>query len=506
LIEQLQLLPGYLGAHLGLTLAALLVGIVVSVPLGILVTGSRRLEPFILGTASLIQTIPSLALLAFMVPALAALGAQSIGYLPALIGLCFYSMLPILRNTVVGLSNLDPAVTEAAQSVGMTPRQQLLRVELPLALPVIIAGIRTATVWTVGTATLSTPVGAPSLGNYIFSGLQTRNYTSVLVGCIAAAALALVLDALVRAIELGLRRRRRVLWAGSLCVLTGLALWPLTNVLRAVTIHEETTVRIGGKNFTEQYILTRILGRSITAATGRPARLIESLGSTVAFDALRRDQIDVYVDYSGTLWTTVLERADKPESRAAVIEDIRLGLQPFGVELVATLGFENAYALAMPRPQAERLHIRRVSELLPHAQAMTLGSDYEFFQRPEWTSLKQTYNLTFRELRSMDPALMYEAVRSGGVQVISAFSTDGRIASYDLRVLDDDRGAIPPYDAIILVSARFSRNNPDVINTLRSLAGRIDAARMRSMNASVDEKGLSPGEAADAFLQAQAPR
>src|SRR5262249_40984772 len=157
----------------------LLVGVIVSVPLGVLIAGSRRWEPFVLGIASVIQTIPSLALLAFMVPALAGLGLQSIGYLPALIGLCLYSVLPILRNTVVGLSTIDPALIEAAQSVGMTPREQLLRVELPLALPVMIAGIRTATVWTVGTATLSTPVGAPSLGNYIFSGLQTRNYAAV---------------------------------------------------------------------------------------------------------------------------------------------------------------------------------------------------------------------------------------------------------------------------------------------------------------------------------------
>jgi osmoprotectant transport system permease protein len=502
--EQLQLLPGYLAAHLGLTLAAMLAGVAVSVPLGVLVAGSRRLEPIILGTASVIQTVPSLALLAFMVPALAALGAQSIGYLPALIGLSLYSMLPILRNTLAGLAGIDPALIEAAQSVGMTPREQLFRVELPLALPVIIAGIRTATVLTVGTATLSTPVGAPSLGNYIFSGLQTRNYAAVLVGCVAAAALALALDGLIRVAELGLRQGRRALWLGALCVFAALAAWPLGVLAHAFASRAEAPVRIGAKNFTEQYILARILSGRITSMTGQPASLIESLGSTVAFDALRTGQLDVYVDYTGTLWANVLGRKGSPRNRADVLEETRRGLRErFGVEVLAALGFENAYALAMKEEAAERLHIRRIGDLAPYAGKFRLGSDYEFLSRPEWAALRQAYGIAFREQRAMDPSLMYEALRSGGVDVISAYSTDGRIASYGLRVLEDDRGAIPPYDAVILANGRFARERAAAAAALRTLEQSIDAGRMRRMNAEVDEKGHSPAQAAAGFLAAK---
>ena len=201
--EQLALLPEYLTAHLQLTLLALLCSTAVSLPAGVAVTRVAWLERPVLGAAAVIQTVPSLALLAVMVPLLAGLGVQSIGFLPAFIGLTLYGVLPILRNTVTGIAGVDPALTEAARAVGMTPWQQLRRVELPLAMPVIVAGLRTATVWTVGVATLSTPVGATSLGNYIFSGLQTRNYTSVLVGCAAAAVLALVLDGLVRGLSAG---------------------------------------------------------------------------------------------------------------------------------------------------------------------------------------------------------------------------------------------------------------------------------------------------------------
>ena len=499
--EQLALLPGYLAAHLALTLAALGVGVLVSVPAGILVSRVRRLEAPLLGLAGAVQTIPSLALLAFMVPALAALGAPSIGYLPAFIGLCLYSVLPILRNTVAGLGTLDPAVIEAARGVGMTPGQQLRRVELPLALPVIVAGVRTAAVWTVGTATLSTPVGAPSLGNYIFSGLQTRNYAAVLVGCLAAAALALLLDALVRLAEVGLRRRRRapVAWAGvAFALLAACAVAPL---LRVPARAGAAPVRVGSKTFTEQYVLGRILAGWITRATGRPTETVESLGSTVVFDALRRGQIDAYVDYTGTLWATILKRGDVPADRGAVRREVqRVLARDHGVRLVAALGFENTYALAVRRAEAERLRLRRIGDLAPHAGALVMGGDYELFQRPEWRAIVGTYGLAFRELRSMDPSLMYDAVSSGGVDVISAFSTDGRIVSHDLVALEDDRAAIPPYDAVVLVSGRLAREQPQVARALAALEGSIDAAGMRRMNAAVDERGESPAAVAERFL------
>ncbi len=499
--EQLALLPGYLIAHLGLTLAALVLGVSVSVPLGILVTRFRRIEGPVLGTASVIQTIPSLALLAFMVPALAALGVRSIGYWPALIGLFLYGLLPVLRNTVAGLQGIDPAVLEAARGVGMTPREQLRRVELPLALPVIVAGIRTSAVWTVGTATLSTPVGAPSLGNYIFSGLQTRNYTAVLVGCVASAALALLLDGLVRGLMVGLERGSR--WRVGLSLAGGVLLAGLAAApaLHGLFSRQVEPITVGAKTFTEQYILSRILAGQISDETGLPTRTLDSLGSTVAFDALRTGQIDAYVDYSGTLWATVLGKSDTHADRASVLREVeRVLREQHGIVLVAPLGFENTYALAMRRADAERLGIRRVSELVAHAPSLRMGGDYELFQRPEWKSIEQVYGLTFAERRTMDPSLMYEAIRTQQVDVISAFSTDGRLVSYELVALEDDRGAIPPYDAVVLASGRLAREHPAVLEALRTLAGRIDAEQMRRMNVAVDEAQEAPAAVARRFL------
>ncbi|HTN91614.1 MAG TPA: glycine betaine ABC transporter substrate-binding protein [Sorangium sp.] len=500
--EQLALLPGRLLAHLELTLVALLIGTAVSVPLGVLVSRARRLEQPVLAAAGVIQTIPSLALLAFMVPALAAVGAASIGYVPALLGLVLYSVLPVLRNTVVGLSTVDPALIEAAEGVGMTPGQRLRRVELPLAMPVIVAGVRTATVWTVGTATLSTPIGAESLGNYIFSGLQTRNTTAVLVGCAAAAALALVLDGTVRALEIGLRQRRRGLVAAAIGAFALLYAVAAAGFARGALGGGARKIAIGSKTFTEQYILSRILAGKMQRDTGLPTEAVESLGSTVAFDALRTGQIDAYVDYSGTLWATVMKRSDLPADRGEVLRGVRQYLlHEHGIVVAAALGFENTYALAVRRELAERLGARTISDLVPSARSLSIGGDYEFFQRAEWKTVEQRYGIAFAKQRSMDPSLMYEAVRAGDVDVISAFSTDGRIVSFDLRVLEDDRRAIPPYDAVVLASARLAREHPEVIEALRGLEGKIGAERMRELNVAVDERGKSPAEAAEALLR-----
>jgi len=505
--EQLALLPEYLTAHLQLSLLALAMGALVSIPLGIVATRIPWIEQPVLGVASVVQTIPSLALLAVMVPLLAAANLQSIGFLPAFIGLMMYSVLPILRNTVTGIAGVDPALVEAARGVGMTPGQRLFRVELPLAAPVIVAGLRTSAVWIVGTATLSTPVGATSLGNFIFSGLQLRDYTAVLVGCVAAAALAILLDALVFVLEQGVRLRRRTRTVGATAVLV--VLFAYAGITFALPYLDSTArpIRIGAKTFTEQYVLSELLAGHIERDTGLATEVLSSLGSTVAYDALRNDQIDVYVDYSGTIWATVMNRPSLGANREQVLREVERWIdETHGVTLVGTLGFENTYALAMPEGEAERLGITKVSDLTLHAANMEIGGDYEFFARAEWEAVETTYSLQFSDERAMDASLMYQAVELGNVQVIAAYSTDGRIDTSNLRVLEDDRNAIPPYDAILLASPQLAVEQGHVIASLAKLTDTISAETMRSMNRAVDEDEGSPAEVAREFLDSTSIR
>jgi len=495
--EQLALLPTYLTAHLQLSLLALGCSAAISLPLGIAITRVRWLEQPTLGVAGVIQTIPSLALLSIMVPLLATLGLQSIGFLPAFLGLTLYGVLPILRNTVTGIAGVDPTLKEAARGVGMTPSQQLRYVELPLSLPVIIAGLRTAAVWTVGIATLSTPVGATSLGNYIFSGLQTRNYTAVLVGCVAAATLALALDGLIRALETGFRTRRRRQVIVATILVAVLYLYAGLTLAAALMRHDVRPVTIGAKTFTEQYVLANLLGQWIELKTDHPTAQMQSLGSMVAFDALATGEVDVYVDYSGTLWANEMGRQTVVMDRSRLLAEVSAFLADvYGIQVVATLGFENAYAIAARAREAEKMHLTRISDLIPLAPDLSIGGDYEFFSRPEWIAVRDTYGLAFREQRTMDPALMYQAAAEGAVDLISAFTTDGRLTAYNLQILEDDRAAIPPYDAIVLVSAKLARTRPDVVTALKQLEGTVNADEMRLMNLTVDEYGANPSTVA----------
>ncbi len=496
-------LPGLLTAHLQLTLLALVIASAVSLPLGIYATRSDLAKQVAVGSASVIQTIPSLALLAIMVPLLSGVGLPGIGFLPAAIGLTLYCVLPILMSTVTGLSEVDPAMVEAARGVGMTRRQRLLRVELPLAMPVIVSGLRTATVWCVGMATLSTPIGAPSLGNYIFGGLQTRDYVSVLVGCAAATVLALLLDRVVQFLEIGARTRDRRFLALGATVLGVLVCYASGHAALSAFDRHDDQVVIGSKPFSEQYILAEFAAELIRRETDLEPVQRPSLGSTVAFDALRADEIDLYVEYTGTTWATIMNRGDVPEGRGEVLREVTAFLRDeHGVGVVASLGFENTYCLAMRRSQAEELGVRRLSDLARFAPRFAVAGDYEFFQRGEWASIETTYGMEFDEERTMDQALMYEAAGTGAVDVIGAYSTDGRIEAFDLVVLEDDRGAIPPYDAILLASPALQRERPLLVERLRSLEGAIGADLMRQMNGRVDQEGQLAEDVGRALLDA----
>jgi len=500
--DALARLPDYLGGHVAVSVTALALGLAVSLPLAIAAMRRAGLRRALLGVASIVQTIPGLALLALFYPLLLGIAALSerwtgvsfsaLGFLPAVLALALYSMLPVLRNTVAGLSGIDPAVKEAALGVGMTRRQALFMVELPLAMPVIMAGIRTSAVWVIGTATLSTPIGQTSLGNYIFAGLQTQNWVFVLFGCVAAAVFALAVDQLLALIEIGVARRKRVRTAAGAL---GLALLALAAWLPGAAQPRAAYV-VGAKSFGEQYILAALIEDRLRAA-GLSAARREGLGSTVIFKALAAGEIDVYVEYSGTTWATQMRRSASAP-RVEVLREVSAWLSAtHGIGTLGGLGFENAYALAMKRERAEALGIRSIADLASHAGNLSVGGDFEFFVRPEWTAIRNGYGLNFREQRQMQAEFMYPAAAGGDVDVIAAYTSDGRIVQFDLLVLDDPRHTIPPYDAILLVAPQ-RRGDRALLEALKPLIGRIDVETMRQANLRAGGGGADASPAAAA--------
>jgi len=483
--EAVAHLPDYLGNHVRVSVTALALGLLLSLPLAIAARNRPVMRGLLLGLASIVQTVPGLALLALFYPLLLALASLSLawfgfgfsafGFLPAVLALALYSMLPVLRNTITGLRGVEPAILEAAQGVGMTGLQSLASVELPLALPVMMAGIRTAAVWVIGTATLSTPIGQTSLGNYIFAGLQTQNWVFVLFGCLAAAALALAVDQLLALVETGIRARSRlraIAGGAGIAALMAAALVPST-------ARTPSTYVVGAKTFGEQYVLSALIAQRLRAA-GLSATSREGLGSNVIYEALVSGDIDVYVDYSGTLWANQFHHSEiKP--RQELLTELKSALARQNVTLLGELGFENAYALVMPRKRAEALGIRSIADLASHAPAMSMAADYEFFSRPEWAGLREAYGLKFRAQRQMQPDFMYAAVASGEVDVIAGYTSDGLIAKYDLVALEDVRHAIPPYDAIVLIAPKRAGDQA-LRAALQPLLGRINISDMRAAN------------------------
>jgi len=483
--------------HLVLVLVSTGVAVALGVPLGVLAVRRPRLGQPLLVAANVAQTIPSLALLGFLLP-LPFVGG--VGPRTALVTLTLYALLPIVRTTAAGLRSIDPAVVESGVAMGMTPRQLLTLVELPLALPSIVAGIRVATVVGVGTATIAAAIGAGGLGEYIFRGLSMVDTTTILAGALPAAALALVADGLLAWLERVLQSGRHGTTKG-LSVLAALVL--AAALLSPVYARGAAgSVVVGSKNFTEQVILGELVAQALEAE-GVPVVRKLNLGGTFICDrALRAGDVDVYVEYTGTAVTAVFRQPVVRNSQAMLLRTREL-YAPVGVTALAPLGFDNTFAILVRRADADRLGLTTIDDLRGVASRWTPGFGYEFLQREDgFAGLTKTYGLAFgRAPIAMDLSLIYKAVADGTLDVTAGDATSAQIDALGLAALADTRHYFPPYDAVPLVRTATLLRRTEVRRALDGLAGRISAADMRAMNAAVDVRREDPADVARAFLR-----
>lgn len=494
-----------------LTLLPVALAVAIGVPLGLLAVRRPGLRTLALGAANVVQTIPSLAMLAFLLPLL------GIGKRPAIVALTLYAVLPILQNTLVGILGVPRAVKDAADGMGFSAWQRLRWVELPLAAPVILGGIRTAAVICVGIATLSAFIGAGGLGDFINRGLALNRAPLLLIGAGTAAVLALFLDFALETLNLrlqpgrppaGLRKRM-----GVLAVLTvlGAALLLVPSSSGTPTGADEQqsagsgTIRIGSKNFTEQILLGEILAQLLEARTDLNVQRVFNLGGTiVCHRALLRGGIDLYVEYTGTALTAILKQPPPAAGeRAGIFPRVRAGYQSrFGLRALPPLGFDNTYAITVRTEDAVKHGWKTISDLAESAASLRGGFTAEFTERSDGLSgMSKAYDLRFGSVRDLSPELMVAALAGGEVDVICAFATDGRIAANAFTVLEDDRTFFPPYEAFPVMRKEILDQHPEAGAAVQELVGRLDATIMRRLNAEVDVTKRTVREVAREFLR-----
>ncbi|WP_160671204.1 glycine betaine ABC transporter substrate-binding protein [Clostridium sp. C8-1-8] len=496
--------------HLYLTVFAVLVAIVIGVPLGILVSKSKNLSKPIIGLANIVQAIPSLALLGFLIPFV------GIGSKPAIIMVVLYSLLPIIKNTHTGLTNIDPDLIEAAMGIGLTKRQILNKVQLPLALPVIMAGVRISAVTAVGLMTIAAFIGAGGLGYLVFSGIQTVDNNMILSGAIPACILALAIDFIFGKLEKLLSYKnnkvKKYKSAQQKKRFYNSKLFKFSSILIVILIlssaigynyhMKSKSITIGSKNFTEQLILGNMYADLIEEKTDLKVNRKLNLGGTqVAFGALKSGDLDLYVEYTGTGLIDILKEPLSNNSDKAYDIVKKTFKEKYAINWLKPLGFNNTYTLAVTKGLAKQYNLETFSDLAKVSDKLTLGPTIEFSNREDGLlGLVKTYNMNFKSVKPVDGGLRYTALNSGNSDVIDAFSTDGLIKSFDLKVLKDDKAFFPPYYAAPLVRQDTLDKHPELNKLLDSLAGKLNDETMRGLNYKVDKLNQSPDDVAKQFL------
>ena len=484
-------LASRLAEHLALVSLAMAIGLLLAIPLGVLAARRPLLARLALGAANGLQTIPSLALFGVLltVPLLGGIGPA-----PAVVALSVYALLPLLRTTVIGLQGVPSGILQAGLALGLTRRQVLWTIEFPLAWPVVLTGIRLATVGSVGLATVAAAIGAGGLGVFIFRGIATVDHGLIMAGALPAAALALLLDGLL-GLDLGFSRRRLLAWLTSRRWSAPRVVLPLVLVTVPLVVlllgpHQtKTVITIGSKNFTEQVILGELLAQQIEQKTSFMVKRQFDLGGTfVLHEAVRRGQVDGYVEYTGTAWTAILKRPPISDAQRVWKETVKRYQSQFGLTVFPSLGFDNTFAILVRTGDAQRHQLQTISDLLPLAPTWRAGFGFEFLNRRDgYRGLSQRYGLVFRTPpREMDLGLTYRALADGQVDVIAGNATDGQIASLKLTHLVDDRHYFPPYQAVPVFNSASLRRHPQLVGVLQALAGTLDAATMGELNRQVD--------------------
>ena len=502
------------GEHILLTAIAVGLAVLIGVPLGILISYFRKASKTVVGAANLVQAIPSMALLGLAIPLL------GIGSLPAVVIVILYSLLPIIKNTFAGITSIDKDTLESAKAIGLTKSQVLLKVQIPLALPIIMAGVRISAVTAVGLMTMAAFIGAGGLGFLIFSGIGTVNNAQILAGAIPACILALGVDYIFGLVErlltpislqskkdkskeqvLKSRKFQKGILGGTAAVL--LAFVIITGFNNIST--SDKVITIAGKDFTEQNIATHLMADLIEDRSDIEVKRKPNLGGTqVAFNALVSGDIDIYLEYSGTAYGDTLGHppiSDMEEVYNTVKTELK---EKYDVEALEQMNFNNTYVLAVKQETADQYNLKTVSDLAAVGSKLTMGASLEFLNREDGVKgLVKHYGFEFGKEFGINGSNKYVALTNGETDVTDAFATDGLLKKFDLVTLKDDKGFFPPFYAMPLIRSDVLIKYPEIKGILAELSEVLTDEVMMELNYRVDELQEQPEAVALDFLTQQ---
>ena len=487
--------------HLFLVLAASILSIAIGLPLGIWAYVSPKARAVILRAVDLLQTIPSLALLGIIMVFL------DPGKLTVIIGITLYSLLPIVRNTCLGLQEVDPGVKEAARGMGMSKPYRVLMVEFPLAFPTVFTGIRIAVVNAIGTAVFAAFVGGGGLGGVITQAIRISDMKLILAATGVLMVIAVVLDLLMGWFENQMRKDRggsRKMWLPVAAILLAFCL------LLPYGRSSSGDLMLYDGDYSETQLMHHMVKMLVEDQTDLTVTIQDQMSQVNNFNSLNGDShtCDLMISYDGTLLTTFFHQdvTDVPEGASIYDHVNQVAQEEYGMRLLEKLGFDNTYAIAVPQAITDRYGLETISDLIPVADQLTFGAEQGFFTLEgsmKYGPFTEFYGLNFRNAISVDLGLKYTAVENGSFDVTVVYATDGLNRKVGLKILEDDKSFFPDYNGAFLVREDVLEQHPELEVILNQLAGKIPTEQMAELTYQVDVLGRTVDDVAREFLVSQ---
>ena len=484
--------------HLFIVLAASILSIAIGLPLGIWAYVSKTARPAILRAVDLLQTIPSLALLGIIMVFL------DPGKLTVIIGITLYSLLPIVRNTCLGLQEVDPGVKEAARGMGMSKPYRVLMVEFPLAFPTVFTGIRIAVVNAIGTAVFAAFVGGGGLGGVITQAIRISDMKLILAATGVLMVIAVVLDLLMGWFETQMHKDRggsRKMWIPVAAILLAFCL------LLPYGRGSSGDLMLYDGDYSETQLMHHMVKMLVEDQTDLTVTIQDQMSQVNNFNALNGDShtCDLMISYDGTLLTTFFHQdvTDVPEGMSIYDYVNQVAQEEYGMRLLEKLGFDNTYAIAVPQAVADQYGLETISDLVPVADQLTFGAEQGFFTLEgsmKYGPFTEFYGLNFHDPVSVDLGLKYTAVENGSFDVTVVYATDGLNRKVGLKILEDDKSFFPDYNGAFLVREDVLAQYPELEGILNQLAGRIPTEQMAELTYQVDVLGRTVDDVAREFL------